>query len=63
MGITSGDRHGDTSSISLDEAVCISLSANALGKGMNSTILPPPAMSKILGHTGFFSLDIATDLK
>ena len=25
----------------LDEAVCISHSANTLGKGMNQTILPP----------------------
>ena len=29
-----------------DKAVCISHSANMLGKGMNLTILPLPAMGK-----------------
>ena len=31
----------------------------SLGKGMNPIILPP-AMSKIVGQTGFFSLGEAT---
>ena len=46
---------------SLDEAVCISLWANALGKGINLSLLPP-AMGKIVGLTGLFSLDKATSL-
>ena len=34
------NRHGNTSS-NPDETVCISYSANTLGKCMNSTIFPP----------------------
>ena len=45
----------------LDEAVCISLSTNTLGKGMNPTILPP-AMGKIIGQIGLFSFGMATSL-
>ena len=45
----------------LDETDCISHSTNTLGKGMNPIILPP-AMGKIVGQTGFFSLDKATSL-
>ena len=37
--IVVGNKIGDTSS-NLDEAVCDSLRANALGKGMNPTVLP-----------------------
>ena len=47
----------------LDEAVCISLYANALGKAMNPCPPPHPAMSKIVGQTGFFSLGYATSLE
>ena len=45
----------------LDEAVCISHSANILEKGMNPTILPP-SMGNIVGQTGLFSLGMATGL-
>ena len=46
----------------LDEAVCISHSANnTLGKSMNPTILPP-AMGRIVRQTELFSFDIATSL-
>ena len=45
----------------LDETHCISHSTNTLGKGMNPIILPP-AMGKIVGQTGFFSLGEATSL-
>ena len=41
--------------------VCISLTVITLGKGKNSTILPP-AMAKIVGQPGFFKLSMATDL-
>ena len=46
----------------LDETDCISHSTNTLGKGMNP-IIPPPAMGKIVGQTGFFSLGEATSLR
>ena len=36
----------------LDKAVCISLSANTLGKGMNPAILTP-AISKLEGTLSF----------
>ena len=45
----------------LNEDVCISHYANTLGKGMKSTILSP-AMDKIDGWTGLFSLGMATSL-
>ena len=45
----------------LDKTDCISHSTNTLGKGMNPIILPP-AMGKIVGQTGFFSLGEATSL-
>ena len=45
----------------LDETDCISNSTNTLGKGMNPIILPP-AMGKIAGQTGFFSIDEAISL-
>ena len=45
----------------LNETDCISHSTNTLGKGMNPIILPP-AMGKIVGQTGFFSLGEATSL-
>ena len=45
----------------LDETDCISHSTNTLGKGMNPIILPP-AMGKIVGQIGFFSLGEATSL-
>ena len=45
----------------LDETDCISHSTNTLGKGMNPIILPP-AMGKIVGQTGFFSLGEVTCL-
>ena len=44
MVIVVGNGHCDLSS-NLGEAVCISHSANSLGKGMNPSILPP-AMGK-----------------
>ena len=43
-----------------DKAVCISQSANTLGKDMNPTILPL-ATGKIVGQTNFFSVGIATN--
>ena len=46
----------------LEETVCISHSTNTLGKSMNQTILPP-AMDKIVDHTGFFSLGMAPSLE
>ena len=39
----------------LDKAVCISHSANTLGKGINPYIFSP-AMGKILGQAGLFNL-------
>ena len=42
----------------LDKAVCISLSANTLGKGMQSIILPPA-----MGKTGLFNFGMATSLE
>ena len=45
----------------LDETDCIPYSTNILGKVMNPIILPP-AMGKIVGQTGFFSLGEATSL-
>ena len=42
----------------LDKTVCISNNADNLEKGMS-----PPAMSKIVGQTGLFSLGVATNLK
>ena len=45
----------------LDVTDCISHSTNTLGKGMNPIILLP-VMDKIIGKTGFFSLDEATSL-
>ena len=45
----------------LNETVCISHSANILGKGMNPTILPP-AIGKIVWQTGFFHLALVTSL-
>ena len=44
-----------------DEAVCISHSANALGKSMNPTILPL-AMGEI-GQTKLFNLGMATGIR
>ena len=46
----------------LDKAVCISHSVNTLGKGMNTTIIPP-ARGKIVGKTGLSNLGIATNLR
>ncbi len=45
----------------LDEAVCISHSANILGKTMYPTI-PSPAMGKIVRQAGVFSLSMVTSL-
>ena len=45
----------------LDRAVCISLSANTLEKGMNPTILPPD-IGKIIGQNGLFSILMASSL-
>ena len=45
-----------------NEAVCASLFANALRKGMNPSVLPP-AESKTVGKTEFFSLGKATCLR
>ena len=45
----------------LDENDCFSHSTNIFGKSMNPIILPP-AMGKIVGQTGFFSLVEATSL-
>ena len=39
----------------LDEAICISHSANTLGKGVNSTILP-----LAIDQTEFFNLGMTT---
>ena len=39
----------------LNEAICISYSANTLGKGMNPIIFPL-AIGEIVGQTGFFKL-------
>ena len=39
----------------LDKTIFISHNTNTFGKGMNPTILPP-AMGKIVGQTGLFSL-------
>ena len=39
-----------------DETVCISHTANTLGKDMN------PAIGKIVGHTSHFNLDMVTSL-
>ena len=39
----------------LDKEDCISHGTNTRGKGMNPIIIPP-AMGKIVGQTGFFSL-------
>ena len=52
---------GYWSSENLNEVVCISHSANILGKGMHPTILPP-AIGKIVGQTGFFHLHLTTGL-
>ena len=41
----------------MDEAVCISLSTNALTKLLNPTILPP-AMDKEVRQTGGFNLGL-----
>ena len=60
MVIVVGNGHGDTSS-NPGKTDCISRSTNTLGKGMNSIILPP-AMGKIVGQTGSFSLGEATSL-
>ena len=60
MVIVVGNGHGDSSS-NLDETDCISHCTNTLGKGRNLIILPP-AMGRIVGQTGFFSLDEATSL-
>ena len=46
----------------IGETVCVSHRANTLEKGMNPIILPP-AMGKIVGHSGLFSLCMATDLE
>ena len=45
----------------LDQAVCILLCIDNLGKGMYSSFLPP-AMGKIVGQTRLSSLDRATGL-
>ena len=42
--------------------VCISHSANTLGKGMNPTILHQ-AMSKIVGQTGLFYDGMAIEIE
>ena len=46
----------------LDDAVCISHSANTLGKGMNPTILPQ-AVGNIVDQTWFFNLGMTTRLE
>ena len=56
-----GNQHGDPSSI-LGEAVCISLSADTIGKCMNPTALPL-AIGKIVGQTELFSLGMPTALR
>ena len=45
----------------LDEAVCVSLCANTLGKGMNP-FTPPPSYGQIVGQIGFFIPHEATNL-
>ena len=45
----------------LGEAVCISHSANTIGKGMNTTILLP-AMGKTVGQTRLFTLGMTIGL-
>ena len=45
----------------LDKTDCISHSTNNLGKGMNPNIISP-ALGKIVGPTGFFSLGETTSL-
>ena len=50
------------SSSNLDEAVCISYSANTLRRCIEPTILSP-ATGKIVGQTGFFSFGMATSLE
>ena len=42
----------------LDETICISLHANALGKGMNPYSFP--SYGQIIGLTGSFSLVMVT---
>ena len=44
----------------LHDSVCVSLYANALGKNMNPSVLPPPSYGLIVGWTDFFSLAKAT---
>ena len=46
----------------LDEVVCVSVRINALGKGMNLSVLPPD-IDKIVNQTMFFSLGEATSLR
>ena len=46
----------------LDEAVCISHSANTVGKGMYPIILPSYSYGQILVQTVFFNLGMATRL-
>ena len=41
----------------MDEAVCIPLSNNTIGKSMNSTIFPP-VTGKIVEQNGLFNLGI-----
>ena len=45
----------------LDEAVCISHSANTIGRGMAPNFLLP-AKDKIVGQTKLFNFGITTDL-
>ena len=45
----------------LDETDFISHTTNTLGKGVNPIIIPP-AMSQLVGQTGFFSLGEAASL-
>ena len=61
MVIFAGNGHGEPSS-NLNKAVCISHTANTLGKNMNPTILLP-AMGKIVGQTELFNLGMATSLE
>ena len=47
----------------LDEAICILLHTNAVGKGINPLVLSSPStMGKIVGQAGFFSIGLATRL-
>ena len=57
MDIIVGNGHIDSSN-----PVSISRSTNTVGKGMNPISLPP-AISKIVGQTGLFSLSMATGLE